>query len=553
VKLPPFNERYEFYVEVMGKCTATRDERLRLYTVWRNFFLFGAGPETTENVVNKIWSHLDQLTSLMYSGETTRFSIDLSPSASDLHKTQISPLIRSLNDDWHLANADIVFGIALKWAFVYGSMFVKLRVNQGQIEPHVVEPFDIGVLREDIHGLWRQEAFCHSYYMSRSQFVYEMEQIPHPRLNQILKEIVSVPRPSQVATTATLDKIVTSASQPLVVGNVNFDLLSPNKYQPKVTEDLLQMHELYVFDDEEKDFRIVTIAEPGVVVFERPIKEVFIPGEQPIVQICPNPAHDYFWGYSEVDRLIPLQKMRNERMTQIKHLLNLQANPPSFGSGFQGTMDEIADTLDSPSGVVMADMPGAKLEKLTPEIPEDLYKEIRELDSMFEEMSGISNVMQGKGEMGVRSKGHAEQLARLGASRAKQRALIIEDSLEKIAMLFMQLKQAYDKSRLQTETGIQFVADQFTDKYIVKVDAHSNSPIFMEDQRALAFDLFKNKVISRESLLDLLDVPMKELLKHRLKEIEAAEKAQQQQEQQAHSAELAAKHASKVSPIRGGG
>jgi hypothetical protein len=52
---------------------------------------------------------------------------------------------------------------------------------------------------------------------------------------------------------------------------------------------------------------------------------------------------------------------------------------------------------------------------------------------------------------------------------------------------------------------------------VVKVDAHSNSPIFTEDLRQLAFNLFKAKAIDTESLLDLLEPPMKQLLKDKLK------------------------------------
>jgi len=535
MKLPPQEQLFAFYVELSRKCMATRDERRKSYSLWRSFFLFGGGPEMNENTINKIYSHIDQLTSLMYSSETTRFSIDLPPSASDINKLQIVPMMKSLNNDWHLSNSDMVFLQSLLWAHVYGSMFVKLRVNAGQIEPYVVEPHEFGVLREDIGGLWRQEAFCHQYFVTKSQFEYELRQIPHPRIEQILKAISSSPKPSQMESATLMERIVTSQSTPNMIGNVNFDLTSPNRYKPTVSEDLIQMSELYVFDDEIKDFRIITIADPGVVVFDRPIESVFIKGEIPFIQISPNPAHDFFWGYSEVDKLIPLQRMRNTRMDQITHLLNLQAHPPKFGSGFQGSIDEIADTLDSPSGVISADMPGAKMESMAPQIPEDLYKEIREIDAMFEEMSGITNVIQGKGETGVRSQGHAANLARLGSSRAKRRALVIEDQLEKVATLFMQLKQAYDKNRMRADNGIEFIADQFTRDYIVKVDAHSNSPIFQEDQRALAFELFKAKAIDRESLLDLLDVPMKELLKVRLQKLEAAEAKAKQEQLQAES------------------
>jgi hypothetical protein len=549
MKLPPQKELFAFYIELNQKCTATRNERRRQYTLWRSFYLYGGGPELTSTTINKIYPHVDQLNALMYSSETTRFSIDLAPSASDLNKTMVIPMMRSLNEDWHASNTDLIFSQALQWAFVYGSMFVKMRINNGQIEPFVVEPFDMGVLREDIHGLHRQEAFSQSYFITKGQLEYELRNIPHPRTDEILKSLTATPKPNQMESATALERIVTSQSNPTMIGNVNLDIGESSKYKPKVSEELIQMSELYVFDDEIQDFRIVTIAEPGVVIFDRPIESVFIKNEIPFIQVSPNPAHDFFWGYSEVDKLIPLQRMRNERMEQIQHMLNLQAHPPKFGSGFQGAIDEMADTLDSPNGLLSADMPGAKLEPMAPTVPLDLYKEIREIDAMFEEASGITNVMAGKGETGVRSQGHAANLARLGASRAKKRALVVEDQLEKVATLFLQIKQAYDKARMRSDTGIEFIADQFTDKFIVKVDAHSNSPIFQEDQRALAFELFKAKAIDRESLIDLLDVPMKELLKQRLQKMEQAEQqaAQQKQQQEAQAS------AAKVTPIKGAG
>lgn len=151
---------------------------------------------------------------------------------------------------------------------------------------------------------------------------------------------------------------------------------------------------------------------------------------------------------------------------------------------------------------------------------------------MFSEASGISSVLQGKGESGVRSSGHASQLARLGSSRAKKRALIVEDSLEKVATLYLKLMQVYDKTHFKDDEGHPFIADQFTRDYVVKVDAHSNSPIFTEDLRQLAFNLFKAKAIDTESLLDLLEPPMKQLLKDKLKKKEQAAAAQPPEQQE---------------------
>ena len=182
-------------------------------------------------------------------------------------------------------------------------------------------------------------------------------------------------------------------------------------------------------------------------------------------------------------------------------------------------------------------MPNSKATPHQPTIPEDLFREVRELDSMFEEMSGVNNVLSGRGETGVRSSGHASQLAKLGSSRAKKRAMIVEDSLENVATYYVKMIRKFSQKRLRSEPveeddpPQEFIPEQFTDDFIAKVDAHSNSPIFVEDQRELVFECLKAGIIDKEHALDLLDISGKQLLKQVLKrKIEpAAAKAAQQE------------------------
>jgi hypothetical protein len=312
-----------------------------------------------------------------------------------------------------------------------------------------------------------------------------------------------------------------SQTNPTLYGTVNLDLYGYNRMKARIAEDTIEMTELYVWNDETQDYQVVTKASPDVIIYDRPNEQLFLKGELPFVQITPNPQYDYYWGQSEVSKLIYLQQMRNRRMTEILDLLSKQVNPPTALTGFTGILDEKNFALNRAGGLLSSDMPNAKAERLAPNIPQDLYAQLKEIDQMFEETSGISSVLSGKGEQGVRSAGHASQLARLGSSRAKKRALVVEDSLEKMATLYLKLMQAYDPSVLKDTEGGKFIPAQFTKDYVVKVDAHSNSPIFMEDLRSLAFNLFKAGAIDKESLLDLLDPPMKQLLKQRLKTLEA--------------------------------
>jgi hypothetical protein len=440
---------------------------------------------------------------------------------------KIPALTRALNDEWLSSNADQVFSTAVTWSLCFNTTFVKLVINKG-IHPYMVEPSTIGVLREDTPFLDRQEAFVQTYYITKSELYNRL--YSHPNRESIVKRVSSTQH-ERTEVANGIERIILSQSNPTLYGNVNLDLAGMNRYKAVVSEDTVEMTELWVWNDETNDYQVVTKADPDVIIYDRPGETVFLKGECPFVQVCPNPLYDYFWGMSEVQRLIFLQQLRNKRMAEILDLLSKQVSPPTALIGFTGIMDEKNFALNRAGGLLSTDMPSAKVEKLAPQIPPDLFREIGEIDLMFEEASGIVSVLQGRGEQGVRSSGHASQLARLGSSRAKKRALIIEDSLEKLATLYLKCMQAYNNTHFKDINGLPFIAEQFTGDFVVKVDAHSNSPIFTEDQRTLAFNLFKAGVIDKESLLDMLDPPMKQLLKDRLKKME--EKQQQQQQLQA--------------------
>lgn len=507
-------DRELFFLDLIQKCQVSQAERQSDYVSLRSYYLFGAGPEEAPAQFNKIYAHIDQITSFLYSAETTRFNVSIGASVHDSEHAKVPALTQALHDKWNESNADQVFSQALNWSLVYNSTFVKLIVRNGDIFPYMVEPGMCGVLREDTPYTDRQQAFTMTYYMTKADLYARL--YSHPKREEIVKRVTAAVYTKQQVPEG-IDRIILSASDPTMMGTVNMDLYGYNRYKANVAEDTIEMTELYVWDDDIEDYLIVTRASPDVIIYDRPNGDVFLKGELPFIQICPSPLYDYFWGQSEVQKLIYLQQMRNNRMYEILDLLSKQVSPPTALMGFSGILDEKNFTLNRAGGLLATDMPNAKVDRLAPNIPQDLYESLRQIDVMFEEASGIGNVLQGRGEQGVRSAGHASQLARLGSSRAKKKALVVEDSLEKMATLYLKLMQAYDNTYYKDAQGNRFIAEQFTKDYVVKVDAHSNSPIFMEDLRQLAFNLYKAQAIDKESLIDLLDPPMKQLLKERLK------------------------------------
>lgn len=522
MKIPAnIQQKWAFYLDILRKCTFTRGDRRANYNVLRQFYLYGQGAEQmNRRVYNKIYPTIDQISSFLYSQETTRFTLEMGVSVSDLEIPKIKPMSKMLAQEWNTSNTDTLFGYCVRWAMCYSSMFVKTRWKKG-VEAFAVDPHNFSVLREDVPQLSRQEAFAHTYLITASQLRNELEAGQNPHVVDILSKVSGSPRTSSPATVGPVDRIVVSTLSPNIQGSVLggpwFGMQSG--YLPRVSEPLIEMNELYVYDDEIADYRVVTIAAPDQICWDRPIDRIFLKNEAPFVQICPSPTYDYFYGISEVERLVALQEMLNERTDQIAHLLSLQARPPKDAAGYSTSVDELMATLNTPDGMVSSDMQGAKVTVHQPKVPEDIYKEVREIFSMFDEMSSLTNVNQGRGESGVRSTGQASLLSRLGSARPKQRALVIEDSLEKLATLYVMMMKRYSDKPLREdgENGVQFQAHHFPDDFIAKVDAHSSSPIFLEQLEQLAFELFKAKAIDREELLDLVQVPMRDLLQQKLR------------------------------------
>ena len=118
MKIPSGESREDFYLDIINKCMVSKEERRGDYTTLRAYYLFGAGPESAPAYFNKIHPHLDQLTSFLYSAETTRFSIALGASVPTAEHKKTPSLTQALNDEWLNSNADQVFSTALTWSLV---------------------------------------------------------------------------------------------------------------------------------------------------------------------------------------------------------------------------------------------------------------------------------------------------------------------------------------------------------------------------------------------------------------------------------------------------
>jgi hypothetical protein len=231
----------------------------------------------------------------------------------------------------------------------------------------------------------------------------------------------------------------------------------------------------------------------------------------------------------------------SSRLEDIRHLMSKQVRPSYAGVGLQFDPAEFRTAQDSEYGFVSSGDGQGKLENLAPPMPPDVFKEMEYFEHLFDEVSGIAGVVKGQAMPGVRSRGQTDTLAKLGSVRLKDRSMTSEDELDQAAGLILKLLQRNDPKELEyvsSDLGgqrVTFIPKQFDDDHTVKVDSHSMSPVFAEDNKSLAQQMLEDKVITRERFVDLMNPPMKQQIKAELKVIEMQEKEQQKAEQAAEA------------------
>jgi hypothetical protein len=108
------NDRFALYERLAMACMVSQSARKGQYERWKRYYMLGCDDSRNPNtVVNKIYPHVDQLTSFMYSQETTRFAIEIGTAASGLNLAYVPPMNARLNEEWHSSDTDITFAVVL--------------------------------------------------------------------------------------------------------------------------------------------------------------------------------------------------------------------------------------------------------------------------------------------------------------------------------------------------------------------------------------------------------------------------------------------------------
>ena len=540
-------------------CQQSRRDRELLYLNRRRFLDYGTSDYTMECKYNRLQAHIDLVTSFLYSADHCRYNFAAPRNSTD----QIIAQMEALEDEWNTTFRDCglanMCSDAVYWALALEAMFIKVGWNNARDDlfGKLILPGQFGVYDETEPDLDSQEAFTHSYFLNWDNAVQRMKRAG---LAAKIKSMRAYPGATDedfppLLTSLIIDSLGAAGPN---LGAAMFGRASPD-FQPRATYQaategrMVRFTEVWVWDDSVDDYaqfvkvegvddvlsdsretiRVMNKADPERVAerYKGQSNLFGIEQEHPFIPVIPYRRPDYFWGECHSEKLIPLQVWTNERLQQITDLLEQNVDPPKIGSGMMGTTDEKMDALGGPGTWALEQLPGAKLEMLRPPVVPDLFVEFKEIGAIFLEASGLTEMLMGRGEQGVRGEKQAKKMMTTGSGRIRKVAVGLEESLVKLAEIGVKLIQRNSTERMRTDAGEVLLPAQVAERRCrIRVAGHSHSPLFADESKDTAFALFKAQAIDREMLVSMLNPPNRDAIIHRLRKRVQAEQQQKQQE-----------------------
>lgn len=536
MKLPRDSQRLTTWSrELIDQCLVSRENRRLQSRQWRQLYYTGSLTGTPSKY-NRCFSHVDKLSSYIYSPADVRFSIEFEGDQLPIWDDKTRTAGRYLNRRFNRSSCGEAFSGANEIGLVEGAGHVKLTWGPGgQLAPWTIRPAFFGVYREDIEDLDRQEAFVHSFYITPEGFRRMISR--HPDRAELQLQVAMMGSPQTAAdltgdsyfhemVTAGLGQIGygTAASTP---GYGQVALAAPGipMLAQDVAADLIRLDDLWVWDDDRDDWTTIRMAEPGILIegkYQRRNLGDVGPGKHPYVKVCSNRVPGYYWGRSELSTLFEPQQQINKLTDNIATIFNLRARPPRAFSGFQSLTEEKARALLAPGGQITEAAIGAKVDNLAPDMPPEALTYLDKLEDIFNDVAGFTNILSGQGEPGVRAGVHAGVLLRTSTPRLRDRALMAERQCGAFGNLVLAMLKVKDPLTLQSESG-DFIMAQLPADATCSVDSHTSSPAFVDDNRQLTFALAKAEAIDGETMIEMLHPPRQDVLIARLRARQAAE------------------------------
>lgn len=556
--------------DLVDECSTSLHKRIERGSAMRNLYLTG-DCDGSSQIYNKCFSHIETLSSQIYSPVELRFNIDYYGFASAVEKAKAYTATNELYREIRGSQCDVKFADAVTWALVKGKTFAKLLYGKHGLEPYIIQPEMMGVKREDVVDLDRQEAFFQStFYTTEAFWLFLSNNDDREKIFDKVKNYYSSSENNPERDSEnTMKRIILSGLYPMG----SQDAASPSsgsrnlvdwmggpspEFSPESIQSLIRLDELWVRDDDREDWTTIQIVGDNVIEGNIRHRNIFadsydphndeksikadddnpLSGHHPYIEICPNPLEGYFWGRPELCNVGLVQEAVNKRINGIGALLRKQEDPNYLFTGVTSSAKSTMAIMKKPGGHLVEQNAGATGKALQTDLPEGLFKTLHEYIGMFDDMSGTKATLSGEGESGVRSSNHAETLVRMASPRIKKSALRVERQLETFGGLALDILKAkvakqftawvmpgevktsilaalfskfseeeFEDAPVHGMKPIKFLLSQLSPDCKVTVDSHSSSPVFSQEARELLFGLAKLGAVTPEFVLEHTNVP----------------------------------------------
>lgn len=494
----------------------------------------------TKALINMMNAHLQRTASHLFSPVELKFAMDFDNTYPTETIKRGEVFAKHITRQWEKSSTDELFGRGVFEALKYGASLMKQWTDEtgpeGEKHPvykkKLVLPWNFGVYREDENDIDEQEALCETSALTGPEVWQRIYRFPDARklydkimTNAQAGETTGTPDSffHQVLSTSQINTGVSSSTRPLPGGIVqigndpNYAIMGPTVGAPTV-----KFHELWVKSDD--GYVTIQTVEPDILVTRFKLSNLLgIKDTHPYRLIQTNPVSNWFWGRSELVDLIEPQGTLAQWVDDFKRLIGNQIDKLIAFKGENSVTDELYAQFRA-SGYWNAG-PGGGIEDITPKIPAELLPAIKFMIESINMLGSFPDIMQGKGESGVRAGVHANTLLKTASPTLRDRALSTERQCAACADLTAALMEAKEDrkfwikaDKIQEAEATSFLLTDLPADYRITVDSHSSSPIFADESQQLIFALRKIGDVDGEYAIDNLPLPNKEAAKASLRE-----------------------------------
>ena len=304
-------ELVDFCKEIIYRCNTSRSNRAMSYRSLKQWRYTGAGDNTVA-IYNRLNTHIDMLTSYLYSPADLRFFLEFENTYPKIIQDQAEVVAHYLTRRIEASKIDMKIGSAVDTALWTGYCCMKPMWGSKGLTAKIVMPWALGVYREDINDLDDQEAIEEISYITLEDL---WRRVGHrPDAMAIMKRAKAHAKKKatsedsdsyfhQVLLAAQPPAVQTTAGVPTQPGGLIQTTSDPigGILSPEVLAETVCFHEITVVDDVTGDYTTIQFVDPDIVITPYQKKfNLFLPKCQPYVAFCPNYIEGIIWGRSEL-------------------------------------------------------------------------------------------------------------------------------------------------------------------------------------------------------------------------------------------------------------